>query len=102
MSFLEKLIEEIKQKYEGEVSVHHSELREYRDRYYTYCLNQLETRPSGFFGWVSFSNDTTSKFDEAFNKLNIEIIRDEIEPLHDHELKQTGMNRLSELESKLK
>lgn len=102
MSFLEKIIDEINQHYEGKTFVHNSDLREYRDRYYTYCLNRLEDKPSGFFGWVSFSNDTTRKFNEAFYKLNIEIIEDEVLSLHDYDLKETGMNRLSELERKLK
>jgi len=99
---LEELINEIKQKYDGKISIHHSELREYRDRHYAYCLNQLETKPSGFFGWVSFSNETTRKFNEAFDELNIEIIYDEIEASHGYELKETGLNRLNELEKRIK
>lgn len=99
---LDKLVNEIKQNYGDRTSLYDSELREYRDRYYTHCLNQLEDRPSGFFGWVSFSNDVTKKFDEELSKLGIKIMEDPIKPLHNHELKQSGMNRLSELERKFK
>lgn len=102
MNFLKSLIDEIKQVYVDRDSVYQFELTEYRDRFYTHCLNQLENKPSGFVGWVSFSNDTTKKFNEALNELNIQILENPVDPLHDYDLTETGLNRLHELERKIK
>jgi len=101
MEYLEKLIEEIKHKCGDRDYVYDSELREFRDRFYHYSLDQLKETPLGFFGWVSFSNDTTKKFNEVFEKLNIRILEEPVEPLHNHNLSERDMNRLSELEKKI-
>lgn len=101
MEFLDELLNEIKEKYSEAGEILASELYDYKVRYHDFCIEQLEHKPSGFFGWVGVGNDISKRFDEAFSKLEIQKLEDPIEPLHSYELNKTGLARLGEVQDKI-
>jgi hypothetical protein len=103
MDTIENLIYEIKSS--NISSVYESELNKYVSRYQNYYRENVLTNPTkGFSAVIGWYDQRRKEFYEEFKKLGISIKDDPIAPLHDyeHQLKQTGMNRLSELERKLK
>ena len=62
-----------------------------------------EKKPSGFYGWMSFHDTCRAEFNAKFKKIGIAVKEDPVLPLHDyeHQLKDSGLDRLSELEKKL-
>jgi hypothetical protein len=100
--FFEETMAEIKEKYSASIYV--SELNQYIDRYYDFYRENIAMNPTkGFTAVVGWYNQRKNEFYEVFRKLGIKVKQDPIAPLHDyeHQLKESGMNRLSELEKKL-
>ena len=99
--YLKELIDEIKKTHKS--SLLFSELSKYRARYMDYYDKNVSAHPkSGFFQCMGWDAERRNEFHKEFDKLEFKVIEDPIEKLHNYELEQTGMNRLSELESKLK
>lgn len=100
--FIEEMMAEIKEKHSS--SIFESELGSYRSRYYDFYRDNILMHPikgiSSIAGWFS---DRQNEFNDEFRRLGIKVKQDPVAPLHDyeHQLKETGMNRLSELEKKL-
>ena len=100
--YLEELMAEIKEKYSS--SMFESELDEYKSRYYDFYRENISPNPAqGFAANMGWHVQRKSEFDDVFKNLGIRVDEDPVEKLHDyeHQLKQTGMSRLSELEKKL-
>jgi hypothetical protein len=99
--FLDDLINQIVER--NLSSIFESELKKEISIYLDYCTSLEEKKPSGFYGWMSFHEKCKSEFSIKFKKLGISVKDDPVAPLHDyeHQLKDSGLNRLSELEKKL-
>ena len=100
--FFEEMMAEIKAKYSA--SMFESEVNLYLDRYQQYYRENILMNPTkGLTAVIGWYSQRKKEFYEEFRKLGIKLKEDPVEPLHDyeHQLKQTGMNRLSELEKKL-
>ena len=100
--YLQQLMAEIKEKYSS--SIFESELDEYKSRYYVFFRENILMHPiQGFSSVAGWYSERQIEFYKEFKKLGIKIKENPVSPLHDyeHQLKQTGMNRLSELEKKL-
>jgi hypothetical protein len=99
--FLEELIAQIKER--NLPSVFESELEKEKSVYRGYCLSIVENKPSGFLGSMAFHLECDNEFSRRFKKLGITVKEDPVKPLHDyeHQLKDSGLSRLSELEKKL-
>lgn len=103
MDTIENLISELKEK--NISSMYESELDKYINRYYQYYRENVAMNPtSGFTAVIGWYQQRRKEFYEDFKLLGINVKDNPVAPLHDyeHQLKQTGMNRLSELERKLK
>lgn len=103
MDTIENLILEIKNS--NISSVYESELNKYLSRYQNYYRENVSMNPTkGFTAVIGWYDQRRKEFYKEFKKLGISIKDNPILPLHDyeHQLKQNGMNRLSELEKKLK
>jgi hypothetical protein len=101
MSYLKELIDEIKKSHKD--SLLFSELSKYRARYMDYYDKNVSAHPkSGFFHCMSWDAERRNEFHKEFDKLKYKVIDDPVEPLHDYDLQETGMNRLHELERKIK
>jgi len=99
--FLDDLLSQIKER--NLSSVFESELEKERSIYRDYCLSMAEIKPSGFLGSMAFLLECDNEFNRRFKKLGITVKDDPVPPLHDyeHQLKNSGLSRLSELEKKL-
>ena len=84
-------------------SIFESDLEKEKTVYRDYCLSISENKPSGFLGSMTFHIECDNEFSRRFKKLGIYVKDDPVAPLHDyeHQLKDSGLNRLSELEKKL-
>ena len=99
--FLDDLMRNIKER--NLSSVFESEVVKEKAVYRTYCLSIAKNKPSGFFGSWAFHVECENEFTRRFKKLGMTVKDDPVPPLHDyeHQLKDSGMKRLSELEKKL-
>ena len=99
--FLDDLMRNIKER--NLSSVFESEVVKEKAVYRTYCLSIAENKPAGFFGSWAFHIECENEFTRRFKKLGITVKDDPVPALHDyeHQLKDSGMERLSELEKKL-
>ena len=99
--FLDDLLRQIKEK--NLSSVFESELEKERSVYRDYCLSLVEIKPSGFLGSMAFHLECDNEFNRRFKKLGIAVKEDPVASLHDyeHQLKDSGLDRLTELEKKL-
>ena len=98
----EEMMAEIKAKYSA--SIFESEVNTYLDRYQQYYRENIAMNPTkGFTAVVGWYHQRKNEFNDEFKKLGIKVKADLVAPLHDyeHQLKQTGMGRLRELENKL-
>lgn len=103
MDTIENLISEIKEK--NISSIYESEFDRYVSRYQNYYRENVSANPTrGFTAVVGWYHQRRKEFYEEFKTLGINVKDNPVAPLHDyeHQLKSTGMNRLSELERKLK
>lgn len=101
MNYLKELIAEIKANHKG--SLLFSELSEYRARYMDYYDKNVSAHPKGgFFQSMSWDAERRNEFHKEFDKLRFKVIPDPIEKLHKYELKMNGIDRLKELERKIK
>lgn len=100
--FFEEMMAEIKEKYSS--SIFESQVNTYLNRYQQYYRENISPNPAeGFsanWGWYI---QRKNEFNDEFKKLDIKVKDDPVATLHEHEheLKKTGMDRLSELEKKL-
>ena len=99
--FLDYLISQITKR--NLPSIFESDLEKEKSIYRGYCLSIAENKPSGFLGSWAFHLACDNEFSRRFKKLGIAVKEDPVEPLHDyeHQLKDSGLSRLSELEKKL-
>lgn len=100
--FFEEMMAEIKEKHSA--SMFESEVNVYLSRYQKFCRENISPNPAeGFSANWGWHIQRKNEFNDEFKKLDIKVKDDPVEPLHDyeHQLKQTGMGRLSELEKKL-
>jgi hypothetical protein len=99
--FLDDLIIQIAER--NLSSIFKSDLEKEKSIYRNYCLSIAENKPSGFLGSMAFYLECDNEFSRRFKKLGIAVKEDPVEPLHDyeHQLKDSGLSRLSELEKKL-
>jgi hypothetical protein len=100
--FIKDIMAEIKEKYSS--SIFESELGSYRSRYYDFYRDNILMHPTkGFSSIAGWFSERQNEFNEEFRKLGIKVKEDPIAPLHEyeHQLKETGMSRLGELEKKL-
>jgi len=99
--FLDDLISQIAER--NLPSIFESDLEKEKSIYRGYCLSIAENKPSGFLGSWAFRLACDNEFTRRFKKLGIAVKEDPVEPLHDyeHQLKDSGLSRLSELEKKL-
>ena len=100
--FIEDIMAEIKEKHSS--SIFESKLRIYRSRYCDFYRDNILMHPiKGISSIERWFSDRQNEFYEEFRRLGIKVKQDPVAPLHDyeHQLKETGMNRLSELEKKL-
>ena len=99
--FLDILISQIAER--NLPSIFESDLEKEKSIYRGYCLSITENKPSGFLGSLGFHFECDNEFSRQFKKLGIAVKEEPVEPLHDyeHQLKNSGLSRLSELEKKL-
>lgn len=100
--FFEEMMAEIKAKYSA--SMFESEVNLYLDRYQQYYRENISMNPTkGLTAVIGWYSQRKKEFFEEFRKLGIKIKEDPVAPLHEyeHQLKETGMSRLGELEKKL-
>ena len=100
--YLEELMAEIKRQHGS--SILESQANIYLRRYEQYYRENISPNPAqGFAANMGWHVQRKSEFDDVFKNLGIRVDEDPVEKLHDyeHQLKQTGMSRLSELEKKL-
>ena len=100
--FFEEMMAEIKANYSA--SMFESEVNLYLDRYQQYYRENISMNPShGFTANMGWHIQRKNEFYEEFRKLGIKVKEDPVAPLHEyeHQLKETGMSRLGELEKKL-
>ena len=100
--FFEEMMAEIKEKHSS--SIFESEVNVYLSRYQKFYRENILINPTkGFTAVIGWYSQRKKEFYEEFRKLGIKVKEDPVEPLHDyeHQLKETGMSRLAELEKKL-
>ena len=100
--FFEEMMAEIKAKYSA--SMFESEVNLYLDRYQQYYRENILINPTkGLTAVIGWYSQRKKEFYEEFRKLGIKVKEDPVAPLHEyeHQLKETGMSRLAELEKKL-
>ena len=99
--FLDNLISQIAER--NLSSIFESDLEKEKSIYRGYCLSIAENKPSGFLGSMGFHFQCDNEFSRRFKKLGIAVKEDPVELLHDyeHQLKDSGLSRLLELEKKL-
>ena len=101
MDSLNELIDEIRSKHNGSLLA--SEFYQYLGRYNKYYDQNVSAHPrQGFMACMTWDAERRKEFDKQFKKLKLNVVEDPIEKLHDYDLNQSGMNRLRELESKIK
>jgi len=103
MDTIENLIAELKSR--NVSSIYEFDLNKYISRYQQYYRENVAMNPTkGFTAVIGWYDQRRKEFYEEFKKIGIHVKDNPVPPLHEyeHQLKQTGMNRLSELERKLK
>lgn len=100
MTYLEHLIAEIQQNFADAICA--EDYLRYQGRYYEHCVRFAEILPTGFCAWVAFGKRVSTEFREAFRLSGVELKQAEPHSLHDYDLKLTGMQRIQELENKIR
>lgn len=80
-----------------------SQFNETLGAYIKYYNENVEASPKfGFVAVTSYNSARGQELRAILDENNIEIVEDPVEKLHDHDLSQSGFNRLTELVNQLK
>lgn len=80
-----------------------SQFEEALGAYIKYYDENVEESPKlGFVAVTRYNSTRGQELRSILEENDIEIVEDPVEKLHDYELKESGLNRLSELISQLK
>jgi len=100
MTFLDTLVSKIKEQYGNQI--YESQIGTFYDSYLNYYTENVSPQPKlGFVAVVGWNNDRLKEFKKHLKYNGISVLEDVAEPLHSYILKNSGLDRLSELERKL-
>lgn len=101
MDFLESLIADIRKRHMAKIF--ESEYADYYAKYRRHYETEVEPSPKvGFFNSMAWDAERRREFSKAFEQLNLKVEPDPIAPLHPYNLEKNGLERLNELQKKIK